>query len=65
MKKNNNDPLFAINHALAMLRANINRLIRKTWCTSKKIERLKDHLDIFTYYFNKIYLKNFAKPAVL
>lgn len=65
MKKNKNDPLFAINHALAMLRANINRLIRKTWCTSKKIERLKDHLDIFTYYFNKIYLKNFSKPAAL
>jgi len=47
LKKVNFDPLFIINHTCAMLRANINRLIRKTWCTTKSIDRLKDHLDIF------------------
>ncbi len=57
MKKVAFDPLFVINHTCAMLRANINRLIRKTWCTTKKIERLKDHLEIFQYYYNEIYLK--------
>src|SRR5690606_15539158 len=31
LKKVGFDPLFTINHTLAMLRANINRLIRKTW----------------------------------
>ena len=36
LKKVVRDPLFCINHTFAMLRANINRLIRKTWCTTKK-----------------------------
>lgn len=57
LKKVAFDPLFTINHTCAMLRANINRLIRKTWCTTKKIERLKDHLEIFQYYYNEIYLR--------
>ena len=35
LKKRGKDPLFYINHTLAMLRANVNRLIRKTWCTTK------------------------------
>lgn len=57
LKKVAFDPLFAVNHTCAMLRANINRLMRKTWCTTKKIERLKDHLEIFQYFYNEIYLK--------
>ena len=57
LKKCGFDPLFVINHTCAMLRANINRLIRKTWCTTKDIARLKDHLDIFTYFYNQFYLK--------
>jgi transposase-like protein len=52
LKKVKFDPLFAINHTCAMLRANVNRLIRKTWCTTKDPARLKDHLDIFIDYFN-------------
>ncbi len=50
------DPLFVVNHTCAMLRANINRLIRKTWCTTKDPVRLKDHLDIFMYYYNEVLL---------
>lgn len=53
LKKLHNDPLFIVNHTCALLRANINRLIRKTWCTTKRPERLKDHLDIFIYFFNQ------------
>lgn len=53
LKKVGFDPLFAINHTCAMLRANINRLIRKTWCTTKDPRRLKDHLDIFTFFYNQ------------
>jgi transposase-like protein len=52
LKKLAHDPLFIINHTLAMFRANINRLIRKTWCTTKKLDMLKDHLDIFIWYYN-------------
>lgn len=47
------DPLFVVNHTCALLRANVNRLIRKTWCTTKDQHRLKDHLDVFTYFHNQ------------
>jgi hypothetical protein len=40
LKKVGRDPLFWVNHTLAMRRANINRLIRKTWCTTKKVQPL-------------------------
>ena len=52
LKKTRHDPLFTINHTFAMLRANINRLIRKTWCTTKKISALADHLAIYAWVHN-------------
>ena len=52
LKKLKYDPLFCINHTLAMLRANINRLFRRTWNTTKKILQLQKHLDIYSYAFN-------------
>ena len=52
LKKVVRDPLFGINHTFAMLRANINRLIRKTWCTTKDPCRLKDHLMIYAHFHN-------------
>ena len=54
LKKTRHDPLFAINHTLAMLRANVNRLVRKTWCTTKKPERLADHLAIYMDMHNVV-----------
>jgi hypothetical protein len=53
LKKVKYDPLFPINHACAMLRANINRLIRRTWCTSKSIVMLQNHIDIYIQYHNQ------------
>ena len=53
LKKSLNDPLFSINHTFAMFRANISRLIRRTWNTTKKIPRLLDHLIIFCWVFNR------------
>ncbi len=53
LKKIEWDPLFSINHTFAMFRANVCRLIRKTWCTTKKIERLDDHLAIYAVYHNE------------
>lgn len=53
LKKLSWDPLFSINHTYAMCRANINRLFRKTWNTTKKLDQLQNHLDIYTYAFNK------------
>lgn len=57
LKKVGFDPLFVINHTCAILRANVNRLIRKTWCTTKDPERLKDHLDLFVFYYNQTLLQ--------
>jgi transposase-like protein len=51
------DPLFTLNHTFAMLRANINRLFRKTWCTTKLPERLADHIELYVYYHNEVLLK--------
>lgn len=48
------DPLFSLNHTAAMLRANINRLIRRTWCTTKKPQRLSDHLAIYINFHNQV-----------
>jgi len=52
LKKTKFDPLFSINHTFATLRAKVNRLTRRTWCTTKKPERLADHVDIFIDVFS-------------
>jgi transposase-like protein len=57
LKKMHFDPLFRINHTYAMLRANINRLFRKTWCTTKKIKCLQWHLEIYMWFHNHVKLK--------
>lgn len=53
LKKLNYDPLFPINHTLAMLRANINRLFHRTWCTTKRKSALEYHLWVFTHFYNR------------
>tara|TARA_B100001939_G_scaffold333315_1_gene333169 strand:- start:71 stop:958 length:888 start_codon:yes stop_codon:yes gene_type:complete len=58
LKKQYMDPLFSINHTFAMLRANINRLIRKTWCTTKRIDRLVHHIAIYAHFHNNALLKS-------
>lgn len=50
--KGPHDPLFTLNHTFAMKRANINRLIRETWCTSKKKIRLEYHLSLYALFHN-------------
>lgn len=52
LKKLHYDPLFALNHSFAMMRANINRLFRRTWCTTKDPQMLKNHLDIYISFHN-------------
>ena len=56
LKKLRFDPLFALNHTFAMLRANINRLFRRTWCTTKKMARLEQHLAVYMDFHNRILL---------
>ena len=57
LKKQHYDPLFKLNHTYAMLRANINRLFRRTWCTTKKAAMLKNHLDIYIAFHNTVLVK--------
>jgi hypothetical protein len=54
LKKLAYDPLFALNHTCAMLRANLNRLFRRTWCITKNRQGLIDHLSIYVGYHNRV-----------
>jgi transposase-like protein len=54
LKKIGFDPLFSLNHTAAMIRANVNRMFRKTWCTTKKLEALQDHLWLYTVFHNTV-----------
>ena len=56
LKKVKFDPLYSLNHTCAKFRADVNRLIRKTWCTTKRQDRLSLHLAIYADFHNK----NFA-----
>lgn len=47
------DPLFSLNHTCASFRANVSRLVRKTWCTTKRIDYLRAHLMIYADYHNE------------
>lgn len=53
------DPLFSLNHTCAMLRYKVNRLVRKTWSTTKKPERLNDHLWIYMDFHNQRIIEKF------
>lgn len=53
LKKVRFDPLFSLNHTCAKFRADVNRLIRKTWCTTKKKDRLYAHLILYANYHNQ------------
>ena len=53
LKKIGFDPLFSLNHTCAMLRANLNRLFRRTWCTTKTQQGLIDHLSLYVSFHNR------------
>ena len=52
LKRTGWDPLFTINHTLAMLRDNIKRLTRRTWCTTKRQSALEDVIAIYVHFHN-------------
>ena len=54
LKRTGYDPLFGINHTLAMMRDNIKRFARKTWCTTKRVDALTDVLAIYMHYHNTV-----------
>ena len=54
LKKIGFDPLFSLNHTCAMLRANMSRLFRRTWSTTKTEQGLLDHLAIYVGFHNRV-----------
>lgn len=58
LKKTGRDPLYSLNHTCAMFRANVNRLLRKTWCTTKRSDQLRAHLLLYADRHNELLLKN-------
>lgn len=60
LKRIGMDPLFSLNHTCAMLRANLNRLARKTWCTTKTKIGLILHLELYRHYHNTVLLPTSA-----
>lgn len=60
LKKLRFDPLFALNHTCAMLRANLNRLFRRTWCITKNVQGLIDHLSLYVTYHNQVLTENLS-----
>lgn len=52
LKGGGRDPLFSLNHTCAMFRANVNRLFRRTWCTTKDIRYLQMHVNLYSHYHN-------------
>ena len=61
LKAGGKDPLFSLNHSCAMLRANINRLFRRTWNTTKRPDRLDLHIAIYAHVHNAYLIDNPAK----
>jgi transposase-like protein len=52
--RNYSNPLFPINHTLAMMRDGISRLVRRTWAAAKLAERLEWHVWIWIAYRNYV-----------
>jgi len=46
------DPMFALNQRCAKIRSDVRRMTRRSWCTTKKVENLKKHLELYQIYNN-------------
>jgi len=53
LKEGGFDPLFSLNHTAAMVRDNLARMLRRTWCTTKLKNRLQDALDLYAWMHNE------------
>ena len=53
LKRGGFAPLFALNHTAAMLRDNLKRLSRKTWATTKRLDRLQCLLELYMCRHNE------------
>ena len=58
LKRGGFDPLFALNHTCAMIRDNLKRLTRRTWCTTKRPHCLQAQLNLYRIFHNCLLLPN-------
>ena len=52
LKTKKYDPIFSINQVFGMMRCNLKRLTRQTWCTTKKMKYLEMQLMIYFDFHN-------------
>lgn len=64
MKVGGRDPLFSFNHSAAMYRAHVNRLHRRTWCTTKRPDKLKVHMSLYQFWHNERILAKLHKRCI-
>lgn len=57
------DPLFSLNHSCAMLRDNLKRLTRRTWCTTKRPDRLQCLVNLYVCAHNAMIEPMPANPS--
>lgn len=53
LKRGGFDPLFSLNHSAAMFRDNVKTLARRTWCTTKRSDRLQYLLYLYAWTHNQ------------
>lgn len=61
LKVGKDDPLFTLNHSCAMFRANVHRLYRRTWNTTKNEGQLLKHLYIYAHFHNAFLVQHPAR----
>ena len=52
-RRNRNDELYTLNYTAAKIRNDLSRMGRRTWITTKKIDRLQAHLDLYIAWANR------------
>nr|MBX2839945.1 hypothetical protein [Gammaproteobacteria bacterium] len=65
LKKIGRDPLFSINHTLAMFRDKMSRLSRLSWNLSKLMDRLDDHMAIYIESHNRAIFAKIMKAKTV
>jgi hypothetical protein len=63
-KRDYKNPLFPINHTLAMMRDGISRLVRRTWAASKLRAKLERHAWIWLVWRNYVRAITNRSPRV-
>lgn len=53
-KRDSRNPLFAVNHTLAMLRDGLSRLVRRSWAHAKRARRLERALWVYLLWRNYV-----------